>query len=70
MTKSLNDSDMLTTRRAAIRSFAAKTGLAAAIVASGVALASSPAAAASDKRNQTDTDTGRASDDVAQTDTD
>lgn len=70
MTKSLNDSDMINSRRAAIKTFAAKAGLAAAVIATGVAFAASPAAAASDKRNQTDTDTGRASDDVAQTDQD
>lgn len=70
MTKTLNDSDMITSRRAVIKTFAAKAGLAAAVVATGVALASSPAAAASDKRNQTDTDTGSHSDDVAQTDHD
>lgn len=69
MVKSLNDSDMFTTRRAAIKSFAAKAGLAAAVVAGGTMMAVSPAAA-SDRRNQTDHDEGRSSDAVAQTDSD
>ncbi len=69
LTKSLTDLDIKTTRRAAIASFAAKTGLVAVAVVAGVAISATPAMA-SDKRNQTDSDTGRASDDVAQTDSD
>lgn len=70
MTKSLNDSDMLTSRRAALRSFAAKTGLTAALVAGAVIGSTGTAAAGSDRRNQTDNDTGRGSDYVGQTDND
>lgn len=69
MTKSLSDNDMLTTRRTALRSFAAKTGLAAALIA-GAVIGSTGTASASDRRNQTDNDTGRNSDDVSQTDHD
>jgi hypothetical protein len=59
MTKSLRDDDMLTSRRAALRSFAAKTGLAAALIAGAVIGSTGTASAASDARNQTDTDTGQ-----------
>lgn len=68
--KTLNDAQMVSSRRVAMKSFAVKAGLAAAVVASGVIAAAGPAAAASDKRNQTDTDTGPRSDAVAQTDSD
>lgn len=70
MVKTLKDSDILTTRRAALRSFAAKAGLIGAVAAGAVAATTGPAAAASDKRNQTDHDTGRGSDEVSQTDSD
>ena len=66
MTKTLNDAEMVSTRRAAMKSFALKAGLAAAVVAAGVATAAAPAAA-SDRRNQTDNDRGDAQ---AQTDND
>ena len=69
MTKSLHDSDILTSRRAALRSFAAKTGLAAALI-TGAVIGSTGTAHASDRRNQTDTDTGRGSDYQSQTDND
>jgi hypothetical protein len=65
----LNDSDMVSGRRAAMKSMLAKTGLAVGVIATAVAAAST-SAHASDRRNQTDHDTGRGSDEVGQTDND
>ena len=70
MTKSLNDSDIQTTRRAALRSFAARAGLTAALITGAVIGSTGTAHAGSDRRNQTDNDTGRGSDYVGQTDND
>ncbi len=69
MVKSLNDADMVTGRRSAVKSFVAKAGLAAAVLATGVVLTAGTASA-SDARNQTDTDSGPNSDYRAQTDHD
>lgn len=66
---SLSDGDMVSGRRAAMRSMLVKTGLAAGAIATVVA-ASSTAAHASDKHNQTDNDTGARSDAPNQTDND
>ena len=64
--KSLNDSQIVSGRRAAIKSFAAKAGLAAAVLVTGAVLAAQPAAA-SDRHSQTDHDDA---DRVNQTDND
>lgn len=66
MTKTLNDADIVTTRRTAMKSWALKAGLAAAVAAAGVAASTAPASA-SDRRNQTDNDRGDAQ---SQTDND
>ncbi len=66
--KSLSDTDIVSGRRAALRSMLTRTGLAAATIAAVAASASK--AKASDRHNQTDHDTGRGSDEVGQTDKD
>jgi len=67
-TVSLSETDMVSGRRAALRSMLAKTGIVAAAVVT-AAVAATPAQAA-DRHNQTDHDTGRGSDEVGQTDND
>ncbi len=69
MTKTLNDTDIIAKRRDVIKSFAARAGLVAAVVAGGVALLGTPASA-SDAHAQTDTDQGAHSDYREQTDHD
>ena len=64
--KTLEDSQIVSGRRAAIKSFAAKTGLVAAVLVTGAVLATQPALA-SDRHSQTDHDTADA---VNQTDND
>lgn len=67
-TISLSETDMVSGRRAALRSMLAKTGIVAAAVVTAVATAST--AQAADRRSQTDHDTGRGSDEIGQTDND
>ena len=67
-TVSLSETDMVSGRRAALRSMIAKTGIVAAAVVT-AAVAATPAHAA-DRHSQTDHDTGRGSDEVNQTDND
>lgn len=66
--KSLSETDIVSRRRAALKSMLMRTGLAAGAIAAVVATASP--AKASDRHSQTDHDTGRGSDEVNQTDRD
>ena len=63
---SLSETDMVSTRRVAIRSLAAKAGLVAGVIAAG-AVATAGTAMASDRARQTDRDRN---DYVGQTDND
>ncbi len=68
VTVSLTETDMISGRRAALRSMLAKTGIVAAAVVTAAATVST--AHAADRHSQTDHDTGRGSDEVNQTDND
>lgn len=66
--KTLLDTDIVSNRRAALKSMLMRTGLAAGVIVAAVTGASQ--AKAADRHSQTDRDTGRGSDEVNQTDKD